>query len=103
VGEEGEASLYFTIKLENSNVTQTAVSYSVGDYNESYPDAKIKVLADNNAGFIQAQFHTLTQNEIAGITYSDIKVSFPASEEYEYIFTNSAELFNNSVPYVESI
>ena len=102
-GEEGTATYYFTIEAKIADAYQIAVSYSVRDYNEAYPNADIAELANNNAGFIQAQFSNLTQNEIAGVTYDDIKVSFPASEERQYIFSGNEEFFSNSIPYIEEI
>lgn len=103
VGEEGVATNYFTVEAKIADAYQMAVSYSVRDYNEAYPEATITELANNNAGFIQAQFSNLTQNEIAGVTYDDIKVSFPASEERQYIFSGNEEFFSNSIPYIEEI
>lgn len=70
-------------------------------FNAEYPDNIDSELVD--AGFIRLQYNGLTQNEIAGITYDDIKISLAETEEFRYEFIGSPDLFENSVPYEESI
>lgn len=54
-------------------------------------------------GIIKAHFADLTQNEVAGITYDDIKIEIPETEEFRYEFLISPELFINNVSYVEEV
>ena len=61
------------------------------------------VLSSSNAGFIKAHFDNLTQNEIAGITYDDIRLTFPDNAEYKHVFNVDENSFANAVPYVEEI
>lgn len=74
---------------------------SILAFNAEYPDNIDSELVD--AGFIRLQYNGLTQNEIAGITYDDIKISLAETEEFRYEFIGSPDLFENSVPYEESI
>ena len=61
------------------------------------------VLEASNAGFIKAHFDGLMPNEIAGITYDDIKLELPETEEYKYLFNGDPNSFANAVPYIDSI
>lgn len=74
---------------------------SILAFNAEYPDNIDNELVD--AGFIRLQYNGLTQNEIAGITYDDIKISLAETEEFRYEFIGNPDLFENSVPYEESI
>ena len=61
------------------------------------------VLEASNAGFIKAHFDGLIPNEIAGITYDDIKLELPETKEYRYLFNGDPNSFANPVPYTDSI
>lgn len=58
---------------------------------------------DTNIGIIKLQFTGLTHNNIANITYEDIYVTIPTTEEYQYNFITEPALFTNNVPYVDDI
>lgn len=101
--ENGIATKAFSIKVLVAEVFEDAESYTILDFNTEHENAHEvnAVLSDNNAGFIKAHFEGLTQNEIAGITYDDIAISLPETEEYRYLFTGDEASFANAVPYVE--
>ena len=104
--EETQVSTYdFTVEVKIADAWQTAVSYTIKDYNTEHAGADNinTVLSSSNAGFIKAHFDNLTQNEIAGITYDDIRLTFPDNAEYKHIFNVDENSFANAVPYVEEI
>ena len=101
--ENGVAQNNFIIKVMISDIYNTAVSYTVKDFNTEHPSGTNAILEASNAGFIKAHFDGLTQNEIASITYNNIKIELPETEEYRYIFVADADSFANSVPYVDNI
>lgn len=104
--EETQISTYdFTIEVKIADAWQTAVSYTIKDYNTEHAggDNINAVLSSSNAGFIKAHFDNLTQNEIAGITYDDIRLTFPDNAKYKHVFNVDENSFANAVPYVEEI
>lgn len=101
--EDGLNKYDFTVKAMVDDAWITAESYTIRDFNTEHPSGTNQVLEDSNAGFIKAHFEGLTQNEIAGITYDDIKVELPDTEEYRYMFTGDADSFANAVPYIDNI
>lgn len=101
--ESGVTKNDFIIEVMIADAYNTAVSYSIRDFNTEHPSGTNEILELSNAGFIKAHFEGLTQNEIAGITYDDIKLELPETEEYRYVFNTNADSFANAVPYVESI
>ena len=104
--EETQVSTYdFTVEVKIADAWQTAVSYTIKDYNTEHAGADNinAILSSSNAGFIKAHFDNLTQNEIAGITYDDIRLTFPDNAEYKHLFNVDENSFANAVPYVEEI
>ena len=101
--EDGIAQNDFIIKVMIEDIYNTAVSYTVKDFNTEHPSGTNATLEASNAGFIKAHFDGLTPNEIAGITYDDIKLELPETEEYRYLFNGDPDSFVNAVPYTESI
>lgn len=77
------------------------VSIEVSDFNTIYPDNIDSEL--NGAGFIRIKYDELSHNQIAGITYDDIKILLPETKDFRYEFVCSPDLFENSVPYEENI
>lgn len=95
----------YEIKVLIGDVYRPAAYYRILDFNEEHdePETINPTLAVNNAGFIKATFSGLTQNEIAGITYEDIKVTIPETLEYIYSFVGEEESFANAVPYIDTV
>lgn len=105
--EEGLFTKNFIINVLVADVYVQSSSYSIHDANEEN-----EVVPEGNIGYIKAHFDGLTQNEIAGITYDDIMVTtentemtiiIPIEDNHEYEFIGDPELFNNNVPYTQSI
>ena len=70
------------------------------------------IVPRNLVGYIKADFYDLTQNEIAGITYSDIiitvedteiTITLPVEDVHSYEFIGNPESFNNNVSYTQEI
>ena len=104
--EETQVSTYdFTVEVKIADAWQTAVSYTIKDYNTEHAGADNinAILSSSNAGFIKAHFDNLTQNDIASITYENITISYKDTEDFRYMFEHHKESFINSVPYEESI
>ena len=101
--ENGVAQNDFIIKVMVASTYNTAISYTVKDFNTEHPSGTNAILEASNAGFIKAHFNGLMPNEIAGITYNDIKLELPETKEYRYMFTGNADSFANAVPYTGSI
>ena len=101
--ENGIAQNDFIIKVMIAGVYNTAVSYTIMDFNTEHPSGTNTILEASDAGFIKAHFNGLMPNEIAGITYNDIKLELPETEEYRYLFNGDPDSFANAVPYTNSI
>lgn len=105
--EDGTPTREFIIEVMAGDVWYTAQSETTAicDFNAEYSNShEINAwMAEENAGFIRVHFDEFTQNEIAGITYDDIKVVLPSVEETEYVFETSDDSFVNKVSYVESM
>ena len=101
--ENGIAQNDFIIKVMIAGVYNTAVSYTIMDFNTEHPSGTNTILEASDAGFIKAHFNGLMPNEIAGITYSDIKLELPETKEYRYLFNVDPDSFANAVPYTNSI
>ena len=101
--KNGIAQNDFIIKVMIAGAYITAESYTIRDFNAEHPSGTNQALEDSNAGFIKAHFDGLTQNEIAGITYDNIQIELPETEEYRYEFTGDVNSFANAVPYVTTI
>lgn len=54
-------------------------------------------------GIIKLQFTGLESNDIADITYDDVYITIPETEEYQYVLTIEPDLFSNAVPYVSEV
>ena len=101
--ENGVAQNDFIIKVMIAGVYNTAVSYTIMDFNTEHPSGTNTILEASDAGFIKAHFNGLKPNEIAGIAYNDIKLELPETEEYRYLFNGDPDSFANAVPYTNSI
>ena len=101
--ENGIAQNDFIIKVMIAGVYNIAVSYTIMDFNTEHPSGTNTILEASDAGFIKAHFNGLMPNEIAGITYSDIKLELPETKEYRYLFNVDPDSFANAVPYTNSI
>ena len=104
--KETQISTYnFTIEVKIADAWQTAISYTIKDYNTEHAGADNinAVLSSSNAGFIKAHFDNLTQNEIANITCDDVIIHQKDTEDFRYMFNHDKDSFTNSVPYVESV
>ena len=101
--ENGMAQNDFIIKVMVADVYNTAISYTIMDFNTEHPSGTNAILEASNAGFIKAHFNGLMPNEIAGITYDNIKLELPETEEYRYLFNGDPDSFANAVPYTSSI
>ena len=101
--ENGIAQNDFIIKVMIADVYNTAVSYTIMDFNTEHSSGTNAILEASDAGFIKAHFNGLMPNEIAGITYNDIKLELPETEEYRYLFNGDPDSFANAVPYTNSI
>ena len=86
-----------------AGIYNTAASYTIMDFNTEHSSGTNTILEASDAGFIKAHFNGLIPNEIAGITYNDIKLELPETEEYRYLFNGDPDSFANAVPYTESI
>lgn len=95
----------FKIQLVIANMLKTATRYSVCDFNTEHENAHDvnPALSDANAGFIKAHFDGLTQNEIAGVTYDDIRVSLLDTDKFRYSFVGNPDSFANAVSYEEDL
>ena len=101
--ENGMAQNDFIIKVMVADVYNTAISDTIMDFNTEHPSGTNAILEASNAGFIKAHFNGLIPNEIAGITYDDIKLELPETEEYRYLFNGDPDSFANAVPYTDNI
>lgn len=101
--ENGVAQNDFIIKVMIAGIYNTAASYTIMDFNTEHSSGTNTILEASDAGFIKAHFNGLMPNEIAGITYNDIKLELPETEEYRYLFNGDPDSFANAVPYTNSI
>ena len=101
--ENGIAQNDFIIKVMIAGIYNTAASYTIMDFNTEHSSGTNTILEASDAGFIKAHFNGLMPNEIAGITYNDIKLELPETEEYRYLFNGDPDSFANAVPYTNSI
>ena len=101
--ENGIAQNDFIIKVMIAGIYNTAASYTIMDFNTEHSSGTNTILEASDAGFIKAHFNGLMPNEIAGITYNDIKLELPETEEYRYLFNGDLDSFANAVPYTNSI
>ena len=101
--ENGIAQNDFIIKVMIAGIYNTAASYTIMDFNTEHSSGTNTILEASDAGFIKAHFNGLMPNEIAGITYNDIKLELPETEEYRYLFNVDPDSFANAVPYTNSI
>ena len=101
--ENGIAQNDFIIKVMIAGIYNTAASYTIMDFNTEHSSGTNTILEASDAGFIKAHFNGLMPNEIAGITYNDIKLELPETEEYRYLFNVDPDSFTNAVPYTNSI
>ena len=101
--ENGIAQNDFIIKVMIAGRDNTAASYAIMDFNTEHSSGTNTILEASDAGFIKAHFNGLMPNEIAGITYNDIKLELPETEEYRYLFNGDPDSFANAVPYTNSI
>jgi len=104
---DGELTKRFVIKVLVNDLYVECVSYDILDANEISD-----VIPESNIGYIKAHFEGLTQNEISGISYDDILITtedteytvvLPIEDIHDYQFIGDPDLFNNNVPYVQSI
>lgn len=105
--EEGFYTKNFVINVMVADAYVPCTSYSIHDANEIND-----VTPEGNIGYICAHYEGLTQNEIAGITYDDIMITLedteltivlPIEDVHEYQFVGDPDMFNNNVPYTQSI
>lgn len=105
--EEGFYTKNFVISVMVADAYVPCTSYSIHDANEMND-----VTPEGNIGYICAHYEGLTQNEIAGITYDDIMITLedteltivlPVEDVHEYQFVGDPDMFNNNVPYTQSI
>lgn len=101
--ENGIAQNDFIIKVMIAGIYNTAASYTIMDFNTEHSSGTNTILEASDAGFIKAHFNGLMPNEIASITYNDIKLELPETEEYRYLFNGDPDSFANAVPYTNSI
>lgn len=105
-----ETELYtkkFVIRVLVNGEYIDSTDYSIHDGHELDD-----IVPRNLVGYIKADFHDLSQNEIAGITYSDIiitvedteiTISIPIEDVHSYEFIGNPESFNNNVSYTQEI
>ena len=107
LNEEGFYTKNFVISVMVADAYVPCTSYSIHDANEIND-----VTPEGNIGYICAHYEGLTQNEIAGITYDDIMITLedteltivlPVEDVHEYQFVGDPDMFNNNVPYTQSI
>lgn len=105
--EEGLYTKNFVINALVAEAYVRSSSYNIYDANEIDT-----MIPKDSMGYIKASFTGLTQNEIAGITYddivittedTDITISLPIEDKYEYEFIGDPTMFNNDVPFVHNI
>lgn len=105
--EEGLFTKNFVINVLINDIYVQSLNYSVHDANETDD-----LIPEGSIGYIKAHFDNLTQNEIANIAYDDIMITtedteitvvLPIEDIHEYKFIGDPELFNNNVPYTQSI
>lgn len=105
--EEGFYTKNFVINVMVADAYVPCTEYSIHDANEIND-----VTPEGNIGYIRAHYEGLTQNEIAGITYDDIMITLedteltivlPVEDVHEYQFVGDPDMFNNNVPYTQSI
>ncbi len=105
--EDTETGTWLT--QDGLNTLFTSDSHSVIEVNVDdilITPTAVEIISAEDAtdiGIIKLQFTGLTHNNIASITYEDIYVTIPATEEYQYDFTIEPVLFTNNVPYVDDI
>lgn len=105
--EEGICTKNFVINVLVADAYVRSSSYSIHDASDID-----EILPEGNIGYIKAHFDGLTQNEVAGITYDDIMITteeteitvvLPIEDRHEYEFIGDPDMFNNNVPYTQSI
>lgn len=93
----------FTFKILVNEVYETSTTYTVNNANEVFTGLEdneiIKELYEKNIGVINITFNPMDQNNLSLVTYNDIIVELPKSENYIFNFTSKEDLFINNTSF----
>ena len=93
----------FTFKILVNEVYETSTTYTVNNANEVFTGLEdneiIKELYEKNIGVINITFNPMDQNNLSLVTYNDIIVELPKSENYIFNFTSKEDLFINNISF----
>lgn len=93
----------FTFKILVNEVYETSTTYTVNNANKVFTGLEdneiIKELYEKNIGVINITFNPMDQNNLSLVTYNDIIVELPKSENYIFNFTSKEDLFINNISF----